>query len=73
LHPCEIRKITGVTMAVISIPNLRPSGADLFEDSESYLQALDDNELDQTTGGATPAAFALGFAVSVYGAKQGWW
>jgi lactobin A/cerein 7B family class IIb bacteriocin len=62
-------------MALISISNLRPSGADLFDGSESYLQDLNDNELVETNGGITPsiAAFTAGFVVSVVGNKRGWW
>ncbi|WP_309734066.1 hypothetical protein [Chamaesiphon sp. OTE_75_metabat_556] len=41
-------------MAVISISNLRPTGADLFDSSESYLQDLTDIELENTVGGSTP-------------------
>jgi lactobin A/cerein 7B family class IIb bacteriocin len=56
-------------MANITISNLRPAGADLFDSSESYLQELSDMELVDTNGGITPAAvvgaFALGLALGV--------
>jgi hypothetical protein len=42
-------------MAVISISNLRSTGADLFDSSESYLQELTDIELENTVGGISPA------------------
>jgi lactobin A/cerein 7B family class IIb bacteriocin len=62
-------------MALISISNLRPSGADLFDGSESYLQELTDNELEGTNGGISPviASFTVGVSVSIIGHKRGWW
>jgi hypothetical protein len=62
-------------MAAISIKNLRPSGADLFDGSESYLQELTDNELEGTKGAVSPviAAFTAGVVVGIIGAKRGWW
>ncbi|MDZ8227299.1 MULTISPECIES: class IIb bacteriocin, lactobin A/cerein 7B family [unclassified Nostoc] len=41
-------------MATIAISNLRTPGAELFIDSESYLQELTDTELDATKGGISP-------------------
>jgi len=38
-------------MATIKISDLHPSGADLFLDSENYLNELTDEELDLTQGG----------------------
>ena len=38
-------------MANITISDLRPAGADLFSDSESYMHDLTDNELNVTQGG----------------------
>jgi hypothetical protein len=68
-------------MANITISELRPAGADLFSDSESYLNDLNDNELDNVAGGwrqaladavragspaiATSGAFCLGVSVGV--------
>jgi hypothetical protein len=43
-------------MANITISELRPAGADLFSDSESYLYDLNDNELYDVTGGWKLAA-----------------
>ncbi|MEH1804820.1 hypothetical protein [Nostoc sp.] len=53
-------------MAKIAISNLHTSGAELFMDSESYLQELTDTELDGTKGGLTPAVFLAGVAVGIY-------
>ncbi|QZZ20215.1 hypothetical protein J5X98_23590 [Leptothermofonsia sichuanensis E412] len=41
-------------MAYITISDLRPAGADLFMDSESFLSELSDGELS-VYGGGTPA------------------
>ncbi len=41
-------------MAYINISDLRPAGADLFMDSESFLSELSDGELS-VYGGGTPA------------------
>ncbi|MFM6325920.1 MAG: hypothetical protein ACKPH1_15485 [Microcystis panniformis] len=38
-------------MANITISELRPAGADLFSDSESYLHELTDSEMLDTLGG----------------------
>ncbi len=38
-------------MANINISNLRPAGADLFLDSESYLHDLTEQEMVDTLGG----------------------
>lgn len=38
-------------MANITISDLRPAGADLFSDSESYLHELTDSEMLDTLGG----------------------
>lgn len=37
-------------MATIKISDLHPTGADLFQDSENYLNELTDEELDLTQG-----------------------
>jgi hypothetical protein len=54
-------------MAVITVSNLRPSGLDLFDSSESYLQELSDTEVEGTKGGITP--FLIGFAAGYLYAK----
>ena len=38
-------------MATINISDLRPTGSDLFSDSESYMSELGDNELGSVKGG----------------------
>ncbi|MEH1944192.1 MAG: hypothetical protein V7L01_28805 [Nostoc sp.] len=38
-------------MATINIYDLRPTGSDLFSDSESYISELGDSELDIVNGG----------------------
>ena len=38
-------------MANITISDLRPAGADMFSDSESYMHDITDNELYVTQGG----------------------
>ena len=39
-------------MASIEINNLQPAGADLFNDSESYLNDLKSQEWDVVSGGS---------------------
>ncbi len=41
-------------MASIKISDLRPSGFDLFEDSESFLEELNDENMGIINGGMTP-------------------
>ncbi|OPH10523.1 hypothetical protein [Cylindrospermopsis raciborskii] len=41
-------------MANITISDLRPAGADLFSDSESYLNELTESEINSNIGGLTP-------------------
>ncbi|MGB7444062.1 MAG: hypothetical protein WA919_23600 [Coleofasciculaceae cyanobacterium] len=38
-------------MSKIKIHDLRPTGADLFDDSESFLNELSNDELNQAVGG----------------------
>ena len=40
-------------MANINISDLRPAGADLFLDSESYLKDLTEGEMINTLGGGS--------------------
>lgn len=53
-------------MATIKISDLRPTGSDLFSDSEGYMNDLGESEFDGIYGGLTPAlvlsAFRLGYA-----------
>ncbi|MEQ9625076.1 hypothetical protein [Coleofasciculus chthonoplastes] len=41
-------------MATIKISDLRPAGADLLQDSESFINELTDEDLNITHGGITP-------------------
>ncbi|BAZ12490.1 hypothetical protein NIES4071_43210 [Calothrix sp. NIES-4071] len=38
-------------MATINISDLRPTGSELFSDSEGYMSELSDNELISVNGG----------------------
>ncbi|MBW4677374.1 MAG: hypothetical protein KME52_26255, partial [Desmonostoc geniculatum HA4340-LM1] len=40
------------TMSNIAISNLRPAGADLFQDSENFLHELTEQEIADVLGGA---------------------
>jgi hypothetical protein len=57
-------------MANISIIDLRPAGADLFDSSESYLQEISDMEFSGTNGGITPVIFLAGVGVGIYISKK---
>ncbi|NEP28094.1 hypothetical protein [Moorena sp. SIO3I6] len=46
------------TMANIAISDLHPVGANLFEDSESFMMDLSDDQLD-VKGGATPVILTI--------------
>ena len=46
-------------MANIKISDLNPAGADLFLDSESYLNDLTEGEMLVLTGGASPISTAF--------------
>ncbi|MEB3181908.1 MAG: hypothetical protein VKL59_23170 [Nostocaceae cyanobacterium] len=46
-------------MAFIKIHELRPAGAELFQDSESYLNELNDQELSATFGGEGDETLAV--------------
>jgi hypothetical protein len=39
-------------MAEIKITELRPTGSELFEDSETFLKELNDEEMTVTLGGS---------------------
>jgi hypothetical protein len=41
-------------MAIVNNSDLRPTGFDLFSDSEGYMDELNDTELDSIHGGLTP-------------------
>ncbi|MDJ0734779.1 MAG: hypothetical protein QNJ47_12045 [Nostocaceae cyanobacterium] len=38
-------------MAKIKVRDIKPTGVDLFEDSESFLNEVNNDELEQTVGG----------------------
>jgi len=42
-------------MSTINISDLRPTGTELFSDSEGYMNDLSDNEFDSIYGGLLPA------------------
>ena len=44
-------------MANINISDLSPAGADLFLDSESYLNDLTEGEMTNTLGGVLPLVY----------------
>ena len=46
-------------MANINISDLSPAGADLFLDSESYLNDLTEGEMTNTLGGMLPIIAAI--------------
>lgn len=52
-------------MAYITISDLRPAGADLFMDSESFLSELSDGELS-VYGGATPSTIVPASAAACF-------
>ena len=41
-------------MAKLKINGIKPSGAELFNDSESFMNELSNDELEQTIGGIFP-------------------
>ncbi|GAC1468335.1 MAG: hypothetical protein NVS2B14_10180 [Chamaesiphon sp.] len=46
-------------MATIAISDIYPAGSDLFMDYETFMTDLTDSELNDVSGGSTPAI--LGF------------
>jgi len=50
-------------MANITISDLRPAGADLFSDSESYLDDLSEGQISSTHGGSS--LFCTGIIVGI--------
>ena len=53
-------------MAVIKISELRPAGSELFQDSESFLNELNDQEMSTLGGGdvfITQATASLGVSI----------
>ncbi|MGV0101978.1 hypothetical protein NSTCB13_00468 [Nostoc sp. DSM 114160] len=56
-------------MANITISQLNTIGSELFQDSESFLDLLKDEELDLTIGGGTSSTFWT-FATLVPGTQS---
>jgi hypothetical protein len=52
-------------MAVIKISELRPAGSELFQDSESFLNELNDQEMSTAIGGGTVGSVISQATVSV--------
>lgn len=52
-------------MANIAISDLRPTGANLFQDSESFLNELSDVEINSTHGGSDPVCITIGIVISI--------
>jgi hypothetical protein len=52
-------------MATIKISELRPAGSEFFQDSESFLNELNDQEVLTTVGGGTIASVISQATVTV--------
>ena len=52
-------------MAEIKLSELRPVGSELLQDSESFLNELDDRELENVVGGVSIASVASQASISV--------
>ena len=52
-------------MAEIKLSELRPAGSELLEDSESFLNELNDRELENVVGGDSIVSVASQNSVSV--------
>lgn len=52
-------------MSTISISDLKPSGLDLFSDSENYLDEISESEFTNVNGGiSTPVCLSIGARIS---------
>jgi hypothetical protein len=51
-------------MSTISISDLKPSGLDLFSDSENYLDEISESEFINVSGGSTPVCLSIGARIS---------
>jgi hypothetical protein len=56
-------------MAIIKINNLNTAGFDLFNDSESYLNDLTDDEMSLTQGGSSPVCY-FAMMSGIYAARS---
>ena len=52
-------------MAEIKLSELRPAGSELLEDSESFLNELNDRDLENVAGGISIASVASQASVSI--------
>ncbi len=52
-------------MAEIKLSELRPAGSELLQDSESFLNELNDRELENVVGGSTIASVASQNSISL--------
>jgi peptidase E len=52
-------------MSTIDIFDLKPSGLDLFSDTENYLDDLSDSEFIGVTGGSTPVCLSTPIRASI--------
>ncbi|BAZ13514.1 hypothetical protein NIES4071_53530 [Calothrix sp. NIES-4071] len=55
-------------MAFLKISDLRPAGSEFFQDSESYLNELNEQEISATVGGGAVGVisqFSLSIGVSI--------
>ncbi len=71
-------------MAYITISDLKATGFDLFNDQESFLNEVTQEELALTNGGITPSVILITIAEGILGGaagitfslatkKAGWW
>ncbi|MEQ8537096.1 MAG: hypothetical protein RIB93_06490 [Coleofasciculus sp. D1-CHI-01] len=61
-------------MATIKISNLNPVGSEFFNDSETYLNELNGEQLNMIQGGSTPACIAVSVSVAYSAFQLGrWW
>jgi hypothetical protein len=52
-------------MAEIKLSELRPAGSELLQDSENFLNELNDREIENVVGGNTIASVASQNSISV--------
>jgi hypothetical protein len=52
-------------MAEIKLSELRPAGSELLQDSENFLNELNDREIENVVGGATINSVASQNSISV--------
>lgn len=57
-------------MPTIKISELRPTGSDLFSDSEGYMNDLDESEFEGIYGGLTPALVLSAVRVSILAGRS---